>query len=272
MDNNAITLVISGYHGDLGWVSELRIGAPQIKNVILYAKSGHNLSNLSTVDKVVYVENNGINMYDICHYISNNYEHLSGKFLFLKSNSFSRIPPHCNFDNVVKICNELPNICPLEIEHPTKLPQSTKTINGGFLELNNNWLSRTKLSRKYFNEFDDYMNFFFKNYKHQNYLRFPPGGNIFVDSSLISKHPKYLYESLLRTVSHHKYPIEMMYLERGLLYILLGGLSARSQEHINVLPKVKVSKVNAMRWRIYSRLLVIAESIRPKILCNKGLD
>lgn len=271
LNNSLITLIISGFHGNLRWVSDLRIEVPHLKKVILYAKKGHCLSDISVADEVVYVENNGINMYDICHFISNNYENLNGKFLFLKSNSFSRIPAHCNFNNVVRVCNQLPNICPLEIEHPTKLPQSTKTINGGFLELNNAWLSRTNLTRKYFNEFDDYMNFFFKNYNHQNYLRFSPGGNIFVDSSLILNHPKYLYKSLMNTVSYDKYPIEMMYLERALIHIFSGRLIARDEKHICKLPNFKLKKTISWRWRIYSRLLVLAEFIKPKIHNNEDL-
>jgi hypothetical protein len=261
-----IILVVSGFHGELDWIRVLHTQTSAIHKVLLYEKLGHLIENTSVADEIVRVQNFGINMYDICHFIVNNYENLEGRILFLKSNSFSRSPAHSDFDEVVRLCNADCNFKSLEIWHPTYLPVSTHDSCGDFLELNNNWLSRTKLVRKFFNEYDDYLNFYFTNYTHQQYLRFPPGGNFLVASSLILKHPKYLYEGLLESVSYDAYPLEMMYLERAFYSIFSGNLIARPESQLSPMPSIRNSApyLRKLQWRLYTRLLVIAEGMRPK--------
>lgn len=262
MMGTSITLVISGYHGSLSWVRDLRNSVPHISHLVLYAKDGNLLTDISDIDCILPIQNVGINMYDLMHYIVNNYECLHDRYLFLKSNSFTRVPAHCDLQAVIKVCHDMPLVCPLEVEHPVMLPQSTRTIRGGFLELNNDWLLLTNINRKYFYRYNDYMNFFFKNYQHQKYLRFAPGGNIFLDSKLILSHPRYLYERLLETVSYDSYPIEMMYLERALLHIFSGGLIAREESDIEVFPRKNITFIDSLRLRVYSRLMFLAESFR----------
>ena len=267
-----IILVVSAFHGDLNWIKALRNQTSAIHKVIVYEKHGHLIEDTSVADQIVKVPNFGINMYDICHFIVNNYECLGGRILFLKSNSFSRSPAHSDFNEVAKLCSEECKFKALQILHKTFLPISAHDLCGDFKEINNNWLSRTKLVgktklvRKFFNEYDDFLNFYFSNYTHQIYLKFPPGGNFLVAASLILKHPKYLYEGLLKSVSYDAYPLEMMYLERAFYSIFSGNLIARPKSQLSPMPSIikSVSYFRDFKWRIYTILLVIAERMRPK--------
>lgn len=265
-------LVISAFHGSLDWVNYFIKKTKGITKVFIYVK---NLNNLENLDKLKikhkkiffsYVKNVGVNMYDINHFIYNNYNHLPERVIFLKSNSFSRSPKHCDINAVISLSNQNINLASLEIKHATKLPISYYNYDNGFLELNNNWYSYKKIKRKFFHEFDQFMNFYFKNYSHWKFLRFPPGGNMIVSKQHILKYPRYLYKNFFKICSHDSWPLEALFLERGLFSIFSSDLKVRNKNEIS-LNKIQLKKFNYLRffaWRSYTTILRMAEFFRPK--------
>jgi hypothetical protein len=265
-------LVISAFHGNLDWVNYFIKKTKGIKKIFIYVKNYNNLENINKLrirhKKIffLYVKNVGINMYDINHFIYNNYNHLPEKIIFLKSNSFSRTPRHCDLNEVISIANQNINLASLEIKTTVKLPITYYNYDNGFLELNNNWYSKKKIKRKYFHEFDQFMNFYFKNYSHWKFLRFPPGGNMIVSRKHILKYPRYLYKNFFKICSHDSWPLEALFLERGLFSIFSSDLKVKNNKEIS-LNKVKLKKINYIRfftWKCYTLILRIAEFFRPK--------
>lgn len=265
-------LVISAFHGSLDWVNYFIKKTRGIKKIFIYVKNSNNLENLNNLriqhKNIIfsYVKNVGVNMYDINHFIYNNYNHLPERVIFLKSNSFSRSPKHCDINSVISISNHKVKLASLEIKTAVKLPITYYNYDNGFLELNNNWYSYKKIKRKYFHEFDEFMKFYFKNYNHWKFLRFPPGGNMIVSKKHILKYPRYLYKNFFKICSHDSWPLEMLFLERGLFSILSSDLKVKNKKEIS-LSKIQLKKFNYLRffvWKSYTLILRVAEFLRPK--------
>lgn len=262
-------LVISAYHGNLNWLKIFLEKVPSITKVFIYLKEKKRFKTISNKKNFFFinVKNVGVNMYDINHFLYHYYHKLPERIIFLKSNSFSRKPKHSDMKNVIKICNNGIKNSTLEILHPVKLPISYYENNDRFIELNNNWYSKTLIKRKFFHEFDDYMNFFFKNYTHWKYLKFPPGGNFIISRESIQKFPRYLYKQFYKICSHDSWPLEMFFLERSLYSIFNSNLKVKTRQEININNYLKLKKRNYIRiffWKIYTLTLKFAEYLRPK--------
>lgn len=262
-------LVISAFHGNLNWLKDFLNKVPSIKKIFIYVKESKKFKITKSNKNISFinVKNVGVNMYDINHFLYNNYHKLPERIIFLKSNSFSRKPKHSNMKSVIEICNKNIKNSTLEITHPVKLPISYYENNNRFIEINNNWYSKTKIKRKFFHEFDHFMNFFFKNYTHWKYLKFPPGANFILSREAIHKFPRYLYKEFYKICSHDSWPLEMFFLERSMYSILNSNLKVKSLRKIRIENSPNLKKISYIRkffWKIYTLTLRFAEYLRPK--------
>lgn len=81
--------VVSNYNNDISWIKDYT------GDYIIYDKS----NTLEESEKVLKVENVGYNIYDISHYIINNYHNLPDYVAFLEGNPFD----HCKKETFDKI-------------------------------------------------------------------------------------------------------------------------------------------------------------------------
>lgn len=80
-------------------------------------------------------------MYDIFHFIINNYKNLPDVCVFIKGNIFNRTPePHCTLEKFNRLISNN-DLTPLEsYEHIEQKDNVQKLdIDGGYMEFNNSW-------------------------------------------------------------------------------------------------------------------------------------
>jgi hypothetical protein len=219
MNKPAAFFVISAWNNDVSWVKEYT------DNYIIFDKS----NTLDENEHIAKIENVGYNIYDICYYIIENYDKLPDLIAFLEGNPFD----HCKKDVFNKLIQEN-KFTPIEfygIIPANDFEQRTK--DGGFMEKNNNWYIATHnlMSNQLckFDSFDDFMNKYFEDYLHLNWLIFAPGAQYIVEKQQILQYPKKFWYSLMGEVSEKRAPAEAFIIERGLYYIFAGTFCLRKE-------------------------------------------
>jgi hypothetical protein len=97
--------------------------------------------------------------------------------------------------------------------HKPKFPIAFFSADGGFNEINNNWYLK-HFKTKYFDNYNDFLRFIYKNPVIPRYIRFAPGGCYIVPRSQILKLPKIVYQNLRLFISHCPLPGEAHIIER----------------------------------------------------------
>lgn len=201
-------LVINNYQNDLTWVPEYT------DNYLIYEKGDHPVYPPKLDQKkVIKVPNVGYNIYDYCSYIIDNYDNLPDSVIFMKGNTF---PRHVSREYFNRIMNNQ-YFTPIEDWHMHKVywPTCFFSPDGGFCEINNSWYL-TQHPTKYFNDYNDFLRFCYKDPVIPPYTRFAPGANYIVPKANILKLPKVFYENLRTFVSHTQLPGEAHIAERAL--------------------------------------------------------
>jgi len=209
--------IVSRYKEDVDWLSDYT------NNYVIYNK-GIPINHPNYYN----TENIGGNQRDICHYIYNNYNHLPELMVFVQAYPWD----HCFkliFDELIK------NNKFTALEYYGETPANAWERRDdffGFEELNNSWYieahnNSNNQSCKY-SSFDEFMNFYFENYKHLDYIRFAPGSQYIVEKKQALQYPRSFWYKLMNEMNS-KSPTEGHIIERAFYYILKGEYSIKKE-------------------------------------------
>ena len=147
---------------------------------------------------------------------------------FVQANPFD----HCDqlhFDEIIYNDHFTP------IEYYGMIPANgfeDREPDGGFKEINNSWyIYAHNASRNQgckYSSFDEFMNRYFDNYEHVDYIRFAPGSQYIVEKWQILRYPRKFWKSLydeLQGIS----PTEGHVIERALYTIFTGSLQVKEE-------------------------------------------
>jgi len=172
---------------------------------------------------IINASPNGYNINDYMTFIIDHYDNLPDVTAFIKGNTF---PRHLSKESFDRIINNK-TFTPIEDWRAHDPNQQSLldgyamiSCEGGFMEINNSYhLNNPNHPVKYFNNYNNFLRFCFKNPALPRYLRFPPGGNFVVPKEYILKYDKVFYQNLRTFVSHHRVSGESHMLERALFTI-----------------------------------------------------
>jgi len=223
---------ISAYNNKLDWLKEYP------NNHIIYDKlwNGGPSDNDESTDlppsnlkekypdlNIVNGDINGYNISDYMTFIIDHYEDLPETITFMKGNTIGR---HMSKEVFDRICNNKYFTCLEDWRVHDPNQQALKdgyamiSCEGGWMEVNSSWyLHHEKHPTKYFETYNAFMSFCFKDPVHPRYVRFPPGGNYIVPKHQILKYDKVFYQNLKTFTNHTRVSGEGQMIERALYTI-----------------------------------------------------
>jgi len=211
--------VVSRYNEDWEWIKNYT------DQYIICNKGESILDN----SKVRNINNIGANQRDILEFIYENYKFLPKLMLFIQANPFD----HCKKETFDKlIYNDY--FTPIEdYSHLSEGSAYKKDIDGGYMEVNSSWYipahnSTFGLTCNY-SFYDQFMNKYFENYDHVNWIRFTPGSQYLIEKKQALKYPRKFWYSLMNELNNGKNPTEGHIIERALWYIFKGNLLIKEE-------------------------------------------
>lgn len=171
-------LVVSRFNENVDWIHDFT------DDYIVYNKG----EPLPDTIKQIMSRNVGGNQYDIFRHILLNYDNLPELLAFVQGNPFD----HCRSERFKEL---------IYSESFTPLFGEGNYPNGNYSEdntswyINGSWLQHAPESK--FASFDDYMNFIFSDYVHQDKLIFPPGSQIIVERERCLFYSKNFWRKLM---------------------------------------------------------------------------
>jgi hypothetical protein len=217
MKNVDAFFVVSAYNNDVSWIEQYT------NNYIIYDKS----NTLPGKENILKVKNVGYNIYDICHYITNNYYDLPEYIAFLEGWPFD----HCRKETFDKlIINK--KFTPIEdYSHIPETFDHKKDRYGGYMELNLPWYLQLPEPYKhiYFSSYNDFLDKMFENAKHPVWIRFAPGAQYIVPKENILFYSKLFYQRLKHFVEYDQYPMEAHLIERAFYIIFSNKFKERDR-------------------------------------------
>lgn len=212
------TFLLSRYEEDYNWIKEYT------NDYIVYNK-GKSIKNDS---HIFNTENIGGNQRDIFHFIWENYEKIPDIMIFIQAFPFD----HCKkevFDKLIE------NNKFTSLEYYGNLPANdyeARTKDGKFLEYNNNWyINAHNYSHNQtckYKSFDEFMNKYFEDYQHLEWIRFSPGSQYIIEDEQAKQYPKNFWKCLMNELNS-KSPTEGHIIERALYHIFVGTYKLRRE-------------------------------------------
>ena len=199
--------IVSSYLNNLEWLNNY----PNQK--IIYDKS----NSLPKAENIIHVPNVGHNIFDQMDFIISNYNNLPEYIAFIQGWSYD----HCKKEKFDKLINNK-YFTPLEsYEHIPESYAHRKSKDMQYEEINTSWYLYLEkpYEHRYFNSYDEFMNMFFCNYQHLEWIRFSPGAMYIVPKNNILYYSKEFYEKLITLVNYAQYTMEAHLLERAMYYI-----------------------------------------------------
>ena len=224
--------VVSNWNNDVSWVKDYT------DNYIIYDKS----NTLPKGDKIIKIKNVGYNIFDIFHFIVNNYDNLPDIIAFLQGNPFD----HCKKETFNKL---IYNTCFTPIEDYSHVPESKahkKDLDGGYMEVNNSWYLGAHRQeygsqvRKYLSSYNQLLREIFKSPEYPLWIRFAPGAQYIVPKENILFYSKEFYKKLISYVDYHRIPAEGFALERAMYYILTNRWDEKMAEKEKILNELDI--------------------------------
>ena len=207
--------VVSRYNEDFQWVKEYT------ENYYVYNKGEPILGEYH----VKNVLNKGMNQRDIFDFIWTQYLHLPECIAFVQAYPFD----HCKkeiFDRIIHNKYFTP------IEYYGNTPANNwerRTIDGGFMEINNSWYISSQgdisVPCKY-KSYDEFMNSYFNDYVHTDWIRFAPGSQYIVTKHQLLRYSSHFWYKLMNELNA-KNPTEGHIIERALWTIFQGVFHER---------------------------------------------
>lgn len=210
-------LVISNFKNDTRWIPDFS------DNYLIYDQSDKS-EYPAHIDrsKIIKSKHTGHNLSDYCTFIIDHYDNLPEITILGKGNMFPRHVRRQYFEHVMN--NEY--FTPIEDPrmHNPVWPKGFFSSDGGFNEINNSlYLKAPGHPLKYFDNYNKFLKFIFKNPIISKYVRFPPGAMFVLPRAHILKYPKVFYENLRTIVSYDFFPGEAYILERASYTIWAGS-------------------------------------------------
>jgi hypothetical protein len=210
--------VISRYKETFDWIHNYT------ENFLIYNKG----EPIDGDSRILNVNNIGENIQDISEFICSYYENLPELTVFVQANPWD----HCRkevFDKL--ILND--KFTPLEsYNNIAEIEGHKKDTDGGYMEINTNWYIVTQKifhdKDSVYDNFDRFMNKYFDNYVHLEYIRFSPGVQYLVTKADILQYPKHFWESLRLEIKENK-STEAMIIERALWLIFTKKFNLRKE-------------------------------------------
>lgn len=209
-------LIVSRYNEDYSWVEEYT------SNYMIANKGTPIWDNV----RVRNIDNIGGNQRDILEFIFENYINLPSLMAFVQANPFD----HCRrdiFDKLIYNRHFTP------IEYYGSMPANSfenRDSDGGFMEINNDWYIQAHNSayglKCRYQSFDDFMNHYFLNYKHTDWIRFAPGSQYIIERNQALQYPRMFWFSLMHELDSLR-PTEGHIIERALYMILTNKFEIR---------------------------------------------
>ena len=204
--------VISRFNEDISWLDSYT------SKYLVYNKGNF----ISEDNRIIPAKNLGGNQRDEFQFIVNCYECLPPLTAFIQADPF----PHCKkeiFDKLIY------NDSFTQLEYYGMVPANGcegRTIDGKFLEANVSWYipahNATHNQTCRYSSFDQFMNHYFENYVHLDWLQFSPGSQYIVPKANILYYPKDFWESLMNELNSLT-PTEGHIIERALYYIFTNA-------------------------------------------------
>jgi len=197
--------VISQWNNNIDWVKEYT------EDYVVFDKSDTLDEN---DDHVIKMENLGYNIHDYLYFIVCYYHNLPNTMAFLEGNPWDHIRKE-TFDQLIY------NTFFTPLEDYSHIPESyahKKDIDGGYLERNDPWylhLNDDRFSHKYFDTFDEFMEMFFCDYQHIDWVRFSPGAQYIVPKENVLYYSREFWIKLMYLVNYSKLPMEAFLIERA---------------------------------------------------------
>jgi hypothetical protein len=224
-------LVVSDYNwlpDDLktSWVDEMS------DNYLIYDR----FHRFEESDKVKHQENIGQNVYDMFHFIVNNYDTLPDVTIFcracLMNQKDTGTPRHDDTGRVISNGNctkeffesVVNNTTFTEIQDFTSEPWRINNIankvgpENSYMEINHSWYFG-KHPGKYYSNIDDFFNDMYVDPPHHDWFRFAPGVNYIIPKSHILKYSKKFYERIMDILGWDVIVGEAHMLERAIYTI-----------------------------------------------------
>lgn len=251
-------LVVSSFQNDLSWIPS------RTDHYLIYDKSEADVypPGLDR-SKVKKVPNIGYNLSDYFTFIIDHYDNLPDCTIFTKGNIFPRHVSEAIFNRLAN--NDY--FTPIEDFHIHKprWPISFFSSEGGFCEINNSWYLH-HFPVKYFNDYNDFLRFCFKDPVIPKYNRFAPGACYIVPKEHIRKLPKIFYQNLRTFVSHDVLAGEAHIVERS-LYTLW---TANYQIHPQMLKPVdeKMAPIPHRKLPLTKRMIRLATNFAYNALAK----
>jgi hypothetical protein len=202
-------IIISRYKEDYVWIENYT------QNYIIYNKG----EPIITDDlRIVNTENLGGNQRDIFKFIFENYENLPDCIAFIQAIPWDHVKKEI-FDALIY------NDYFTSLEYYGPLPANeleARSENGDFYEYNCSWYidahnqSHNQTCR--YSSFDEFMNKYFNNYEHVEYIRFCPGSQYIIRKEQALFYPKRFWETLMNELNSIT-PTEGHIIERALFLI-----------------------------------------------------
>jgi len=222
-------LIVSSYFNNLDWLIDIEI------DHIIYDKtfaggfidaegttkaSPSKAKELYPSLNIVDGEYNGYNISDYMTFIIDNYDNLPDICIFAKGNTFPRHVSSKKFYELIQN-NYFTPIEDFKEHDPNGdgITDGTAVIScdGGWMELNDSWyLKQHKHPVKYFNAYNHFLKYVYKDPVLPKYVRFAPGGNYIVEKERIYKFPLNFYKNIKTFTTHHRVSGESHMIERAL--------------------------------------------------------
>ncbi|MDD5208135.1 MAG: DUF3431 domain-containing protein [Elusimicrobiales bacterium] len=244
-------LVVSRYKEDLSWLSGYK------NKVFVYNKGplevkGYDFEN---------VPNMGGNQYDICHYIYDNYDRLPPTIAFVQGDPFD----HCNKEKLDRLLekNWFAGLESYEHLKENDCHRKCSFVDWGYMEINNSWYikSHNQTMRKKgfepkcpFHAFDDFMETFFEDYKHVDWIRFSPGAQYLVERERCLAYPRKFWRGLMDIFSEDgriNGGTEAHVVERAMWMIFNGFFRPRETPKLVSRPELSLRR----RERLWNKLI-----------------
>ena len=217
MNNIKSKVIISRYKEDFSWIQNYT------DNYLVYNKGDRIENDI----KINNIENIGGNQRDILKFCYEYYDNLPDLIAFVQGFPFD----HCPEPYFSKLIS---NNFFTSIEHYGMIPNNNWELRdflGNFSEINNSWYvdshnnSHNQTCR--YSSFDEFMNHYFENYIHLDWIRFCPGSQYIVEKERILYYPKDFWQQVMNELNS-KTPTEGHIIERSLYMIFENRFKLKS--------------------------------------------
>lgn len=175
--------------------------------------------------KISFVENTGHNLSDYFRFFVEHYEELPARMMLAKGNMIGRHVTQSFFDRVY--ANPYYTMLYDDRTCKDKVGVAYQLYDGAYLEINNSWYALTK-SHRYFQDFNDFLRFVFRDPIIPRWLLFSPGACYIVSREQVLKYPSSFYENLKALVSYTYFPAEAYMVERAMHLIFAANYTPNS--------------------------------------------